>query len=201
MSSTLIATDAVDQVYARSLFELAQAEGRERLDEVFEELEQIVELIRSTPRFREFLRSPLIDAKRREAALRNILKDRVSSLVERFLLLVARKGRLKKLEGIVAAFQSLYYNAFGTMELDVWTASRLGEAQAAHLEERLAAVLKREIVVHYYVDPEMIGGIRVRSGDSLFDASISAQLRRLRQAIDEAGTRTLRERARDMFDA
>ncbi|MCA9286034.1 MAG: ATP synthase F1 subunit delta [Phycisphaerales bacterium] len=201
MPSTLHAIDSVDRVYGRSLFELAKAAGgRAQLDEVFDELEQLLELARQNPRLGEFLRSPIIEHARREASLRRILEGQVSDLVLKFVLTVARKGRLAKLQGITAAFQGLYYQEYGTLEMDVWTASALGAEQAAGLRERLKAIVGREIVLHQYVDPAMIGGIRVRSGDYLFDASISGQLRRLRQSIDDAGAKVMRERARGMLE-
>ena len=77
-------SDAVSQVYARSLYELAeQAGGPDKIEEVGQELEEICELTRADRGFREFLGSPIIEMGRREEALRRIFADRVTDLMLR----------------------------------------------------------------------------------------------------------------------
>jgi F-type H+-transporting ATPase subunit delta len=194
-------TDALSQVYARSLFELAEsAGGREKIQEVASELEQIAELARSDRGLREFLASPLIDPVRRGASLRRIFEGRVSDLTMRFLLVLNEKGRLRRFDSIVETFDHLEQEAFGRIEVDLFTAAPLGSAQLADIKARVQKVLRHEPVMHPYTDPAMIGGIKLRIGDQLVDGSIATQLRRMKHALLSSGGAAIRERLSRFID-
>jgi F-type H+-transporting ATPase subunit delta len=187
-------SDALAQVYARSLFELASsAGGREKIMEVSDELEQLGDLLRGDRRFREFLASPVIDRQRRGTSMNRILANRVTDLTLRFLLVLNEKGRLDRLESIAAAFDHLVQESFGRVEVDVFTPAPLGPAALESVRQRVQAALGREPVLHPYTDPAMLGGIRLRIGDQLIDGSVAAQLRRMKSALHSSGS-ALREK-------
>lgn len=187
--------DALASVYARSLFQLAeQAGGQDKIEEVNDELEQILELTRRDPVFAEFLTSPIVDAKARADSLRRILDGRVTDLTLRFLLVLNNKGRLPKFESIAEAYSSLMQEAFGRIEVDVHTAGELGPEAVEAIRTRVRDALGREPVLHTYVDPSMIGGVRLRIGDRLIDGSVSRRLRRLRDELLEGSGWAIRER-------
>lgn len=195
------ATDSLSRVYARSLFELAEAAGgRDKIIEVGDELEQIVELARGDAAFREFLRSPVIDQSARGGALNQILSDRVTDLTLRFLLVLNDRGRLDRLESIQAAYDHLQQESFGRVEVDVFTPAPLGSEQQAAIRDRIQQALHREPVLYTYTDPSMIGGIRLRIGDQLIDASVATRLRRLRERLLAGGHGALSDRMDRLFD-
>src|SRR5690349_12007951 len=87
--------DALANVYAHALMELAEAKGgRAEIESVLGELEELAEVARANPKFGEFLRSQAVPASQRAGSLEKILKGRVSDLVLRFILVVNEKGRL-----------------------------------------------------------------------------------------------------------
>ena len=86
------------------------------------------------------------------------------------------------------------------VEVDVFTASPLDSAGLASVRERLAGSLKRDVVVHPYVDGSMIGGVKFRIGDQLVDASVATRLRKLRDRLSTEGASALRERLDRMFE-
>lgn len=177
-------TDAVAHVYARSLYELAEeAGGRDKILEVAEELEQVCELARGDRAFAGFLASPVIDRARRGAALQKIFDGRITDLVLRFVLVLNGKGRLGHLGPIGDAFDQLVHEAFGRVEVDVYTPSGLSDRQMDSIKRRIGAALGKEPVVYAYTDPSMIGGLKMRVGDQLIDGSVSSRLRRMRQAF------------------
>jgi F-type H+-transporting ATPase subunit delta len=181
-------TDSLAKVYARSLFELAAGSSRrEAVLETADELEQIGELMRGDKALREMFASPIIDPARREASLRKVFSGRVSDLTLRFLLVLNDKGRLSHLGAIIAAFDQLVQEAFGKVEVDVFTAAPLGAEQLRDVAARIQAALRREPVLHPYTEPSMIGGIKLRIGDQLVDGSVAAQLRRLRSELLQGG--------------
>lgn len=187
--------DAVDRVYAQSLFELAEAQGgREQLEAVAGELEELANLIRSHHELAELLGSRIIPAADKERSLNAIFKGRLSDLVLRFLLVLLRKERLNRTLPITVAFDELIQERFGRIEIDLYTRHPLPADQIESIRQRLHKALQREPVLHTYVDETMIGGVRMQVGDKLVDASIDTQLRRMRERLIENGANQVRAR-------
>jgi F-type H+-transporting ATPase subunit delta len=193
-------TDAVSTTYARSLYELAEGAGADKVREVAQELADIVELARGDRNFREFLQSPLIDAAKRRTSLQRIFADRVTDLTLRFLLVLNEKDRLPHLESIVAAYGSLVDEAQGRVEVDLWTAAPMGQEQLEVVTARIREALGKDPVIHPYTDPDMMGGIKLRIGDQLVDGSLATRLRRLRQSLLAEGGSNVRARAASMIE-
>ncbi len=188
-------TDALANVYARSLYDLAEeAGGHDKIVEVAEELEQTCELARADRAFREFLASPIIDQTRRGEALKRIFHGNVTDLVLRFLLVLNNKDRLSHLEMISDAYDRLVHEAFGRVEVDVYTPSAPEAEQVESLKQRIASALGKEPVIYTYSDPTMIGGLKLRIGDQLIVGSVASRLRRLRQNLLTSGGSAIRDR-------
>ena len=187
-------TDALSGVYARSLYELAQdAGGRDKIVEIADEIEQVCELARGNRGFREFLGSPIIDRGRRADALRGIFRERVTDLTLRYMLVLNDRGRLGHLEAIGNAYDQLVHEAFGRVEVDLFTPAPLDPGQLDAIKQRIGTALGKEPVVYAYTDPSMIGGLKLRIGDQLIDGSVAARLRRMRHRFLTTGAAALRE--------
>jgi len=185
---------ALANVYARSLFELAQqAGGQEKISEVLGELEQICELLRSDREFREFFASPIIDKAARSESIRQIFSNRITDLTLRFLLVLNNKDRLNQLESVAAAFDHKVQEAYGRVEVDVYTAAPLGREQLESVRERIHKAIGRDPVLHPYAEPAMLGGLKLRIGDQLIDGSVANKLRRMKRDL-LASSGKLRER-------
>ncbi|MGD9689561.1 MAG: ATP synthase F1 subunit delta [Phycisphaerales bacterium] len=185
--------DAVAQIYAQSLFDLAmQAGGQPRAEEVLAELEDIIELARSDRQFGEFLSSRIVASKDRDASLVKIFQGRASEAVVNFLRLLNSRGRLVALTGIVSAFDRLVQNSFGRVEVDVFTATPLSGDDQQALRAKLKGVLGKEPILHPYTDASIIGGIRLQIADRLIDASVSTALRKIRDQLTQNGLPAVR---------
>ena len=187
--------DALAAVYARSLFELAEkAGGQAKISEVAQELEEICELLRSDRKIREFFNSPILDREARTQSIRRIFSNRITDLTLRFLLVLNTKGRLKHLESITAAFDRFVQEAYGRVEVDVYTVAPLAQDQMSSRRERIRSAIGREPVLHPYTDVTMLGGLKLRIGDQLIDGSVANKLRRMKRDILTDGSTRLRER-------
>ncbi len=187
--------DAVDRVYAQSLFELAEADGgRALLESVAAELEEIADLSRAHLELAELFGSRIIPPADKRRSIEAIFKDRVSDLILRFLLVLLRKERLNRTLPIIAAFDELIQARFGRVEIDLYTRHPLPADQLDSIRQRLKHALQREPVLHPYTDDSMIGGLRMRFGDKLIDASIATRLRRMREQLIEGGSGAIRAR-------
>ena len=159
------------------------------------ELEDVLELTRSDAKFGEFLASLILPAKKRAVSLQQIFKGRVSDVTLRFLLVLNQKERLGHLPAIIAALAQMVQEAFGRIEVDVYTASPISQEELRDIHQRLQTVLKREPVVHAYTEPPMIGGLKLQIGDQLIDASVQTRLRRMRDKLTQSGGSELRSKA------
>lgn len=192
------APDALAKVYAQGLFAAAEkhpdgAEG------VLGELEDILEMARNDRAFSELLASRLIDAGQRDASLVRLFEGRVSTTTLSFLRLLNRKGRLANLIPITGAIDAMVQERFGRVEVDVFTAAPIAQSELESIKRRLTEALGKEVVLHPYTESAMIGGIKLRMGDQLIDASVRAELNRLRDRL-LSQTGSVRARARDMLD-
>lgn len=193
--------DALANVYARSLFELAtDAGGTNKLVEVADELEQICELAREDKKINLFLSSPVVDVKARGKALSAIFTNRITDLMLRFLLVLNNKGRLDRLESIETAFDQLVQEAFGRIEVDVITPVAIDAELIATIKEKISTVLGKEPVLHPYVDESLLGGIKLRIGDQLIDGSVQTRLRKLSEELKNNGGAAVRERFESFMD-
>lgn len=193
--------DALAAVYAQSLFELAYEQGgQEAAESIGGEIEDIVELARGDAGFSEFLASRVLGVDAREATLRSIFTGRCSTLVLHFLLLLNRKGRLSHLPPIVAAYDQIVQERFGRIEVDVFTASPIDDAQLSSIRDKLAEAIGKQPVMHPYTDASMLGGLKLRIGDQLIDASVSSRLQAMRERLIDRGGTTIRGRANDLLD-
>ena len=193
--------DALANVYARSLFELAtDAGGTDKLMEVADELEKICELAREDKKINLFLSSPVVDVKARGKALSAIFTYRITDLMLRFLLVLNNKGRLDRLESIETAFDQLVQEAFGRIEVDVITPVAIDAELIATIKEKISTVLGKEPVLHPYVDEGLLGGIKLRIGDQLIDGSVQTRLRKLSEELKNNGGAAVRERFESFID-
>jgi F-type H+-transporting ATPase subunit delta len=195
--------EAVDRVYATSLFELAEAEGgRERLEDLSGELDQLVELARAEEKLGELLSSRIVAVDKRAVSLKAMFGDgKVSDLLLRFMLVLNDKGRLMRLLTIVSAYQEMVQAKFGRIEVDIYTRHPLSQEQQDAIRDRLHQAVGREPVVYAYTDPAMLGGVKMQIGDRLFDDSIQTKLRNMTELLKKDGSALMRSRAHDAIES
>ena len=192
--------DALANVYARSIFEMARdAGGQSKIEEISSELQQIIELTRSDKDFGKFINSPIIDVNARRDSLRKLFDGRVSDLTLRFLLVLNQKERLNRLETIASAYEGLVQEEYGRVEVDVFTAAPIGDEATASIRARIEEAIGKEPVLHTYEDPNMIGGVKLRIGDQLIDGSVQTKLRQMKADLLSSGGYSLRERITDFI--
>jgi F-type H+-transporting ATPase subunit delta len=167
--------------YARSVLELATAQNQAR--EIGQELEELAKIIDADEAFRVFMSNPAVGEADRAKVLEKVFRGRVAPLVMNFLLVANRRGRLRILDQIVQAYSDLLEQQLGIVEVDVFVAQKLSSEQFDQVRERVGQALKREVVLHQYVDESIIGGLVLRVADRLLDASVKAQLQAIRRQL------------------
>jgi F-type H+-transporting ATPase subunit delta len=139
--------------------------------------------MKDDPGVRLFLSSPAVGTADRQRVLQHAFKGKVSPLMWNFLGVLNLKGRLGILDEIADAYADQLDQQLGKVEVDVTVAHRLGDDQLDEVRRRVSQALKRDATVHQYVDDGIIGGMVLRVGDKLIDASVRYQLQAMRDRL------------------
>jgi F-type H+-transporting ATPase subunit delta len=172
---------AAATAYARALLDLAKAENHAQ--EIGEELKQVRELVEADASFEEFLSNPAHSDKGRLPVLQKAFEGRLSQLMWNFLRVVNAKNRLSILPKIADVYDDLLDELYGKVEVDVTVANRLDDGELEEVRRVVSEALKRDAVVHQYVDESIIGGLMLRVQDKLIDTSVRAQLAAMKQQM------------------
>lgn len=170
--------------YAEALFELAERNGGA---EAFAgPVDLLAGLLRSDPGFRLFLETPRIDADAKKAVLRRAFEGRVPAPFLTFMLVVVDKRRQALLASIADAFNALLDERLGRTHVDVTVSRPLADDELESLTDRLSELLDRTAIPHIRVDPAILGGVIVRTGDAIYDGSLRRRLDRMRTMLLDA---------------
>ncbi len=168
--------------YATALFGLARDENK--IDAVSRSLATLEAALAESGDFKALVTSPLIGRVEAGKAIRALVPTLgVDPVTGNFLGVLADNGRLGELTNVVRLFKRLSSDYRGETAAEVTTAHALDDAQVAALKAKLAARLGRDVAIDTKVDPAILGGIVVRLGSQMIDASIRTKLNTLAQAM------------------
>ncbi|MBL4810165.1 MAG: ATP synthase F1 subunit delta [Phycisphaerales bacterium] len=192
--------DALAKVYAHAVFDVAETTDGTSPEGVLGQLEDLLEIARDNRGFNELLASRLIDSGKRDASLVRMLEGKCDDLTLNFLRQLNAKGRLGHLIPIVGALDEFVQARFGRIEVDIFTASPMSPDALDSIKHQLNESLGKETILHPYTDSTMLGGIKIRMGDQLIDASVQADLRSLRDNLLKNGGAKVRGQSNDLLD-
>ena len=171
--------------YAAALFDLAKEAGA--VGAVESELKSLSSLIDASADLREFLKSPVYE---REDQFRvaSALAERAgfSQLTANFLKLLARNGRLFALPVVIKAFLAMAAADRGEVAAEAITAAPMNDEQTRALRHEIEAMAGKAVNLETRVDPELLGGLVVKIGSRMIDASLNTKLHRLKTVMKEA---------------
>jgi ATP synthase F1 delta subunit len=177
--------EAIAKVYARSLFEVARESGK--LDQVREQLGQFVDALNENRELAVFFFSPYFSISEKQDALGRVLVGAEEIFVN-FLELLIEKHRMPVIFRIRQAFEQLWEEANRTLPVEITSAIELDEGTTESLARQIAERADRKVKLATRVDPEILGGLVVRVGNSILDASIRNRLEQLRRHVAQGAT-------------
>jgi F-type H+-transporting ATPase subunit delta len=180
-------TSGVAERYAQALFSLAQEQNV--TDAVADALQNFAGMIEESADLKRLVLSPVFSAEEQLKAVSALLgKYGFGGITANFIKLVAAKRRLFVLPDMIRAFADLNDRAKGVTRAAVTVAAPLSSDHSAALEEALRQVSGGKTVkVNVNVDPSIIGGIVVKLGSRMVDASLKTKLNSLRTRMKEVG--------------
>ncbi len=184
MADDTKATD-VGARYAQALFDLAVE--RRLLDAVEIDLDTLAAIVRESQDLRRLIASPRFTAEDKAKGFAAVAaRAQLGELTTKFLGLLAANRRASALLQIIVAFKRLAAARRGLVAAQVVTAVALTDAQTAALASALRQALGKEPQIEARVDPAILGGIKVRVGSRLYDASLKSKLDSLKYALKRA---------------
>ena len=168
--------------YATALFGLARDESQ--IDAVTRSLDSLENALTHSSDFATLVTSPLVsrgDATKAIAALTPTFG--LDPITARFLGVLAQNGRLGELKNVIRLVRQLALGHRGETTAEVTSAHPLNDQQVAELKSKLRARLGRDVGINAAVDPSLLGGIVVRLGSQMIDASIRTKLNTLATAM------------------
>ncbi|MGQ9822451.1 MAG: ATP synthase F1 subunit delta [Thermogutta sp.] len=192
-----VTAERIAAVYAEAFLDVAQAAGE--AESLVLELEEMVrEVLDPWPDFESLLASSIISHEEKSQILRRVFGGRVNPRVLDFLLVLSRRGRLDCLRVIVRAVREEWIRRRNEIRVRVRTAVALKAEVASELERTLESLLGRRPIMEQRVEPDLLGGIVIEVGNTVFDASVAVQLERVRKQIIDRSAHEIQSR-RDRF--
>ena len=173
--------ETVARNYAETLFELASR--NESIQEYGDALGMVAGLLEDDSRFRTFVETPRIDDETKKDVIRKVFRDKAPKQVINFVLITIDKRRQTLLREISAEYLLLLDDHLGREHVEVTVARPLDDTTENVVSERLSKMLGKQAIPHIRVKPEILGGLVVRTGDTIYDGSVRRRLEDLRRRL------------------
>ncbi len=167
--------------YSLALFNLARE--RSELEAVHDEFQMLNDFLTGRPDFRRFVLSPRIDVREKKKTLLAIFGGELTNTMLNFIYLLLDKKRQTLLLKIREHFVSLYLSYHRSSIITVTTAVKLSGDITKEITHVFEKLLECSVIIQEKVEPSIIGGLRVRVHNTIYDASIAQKLRSLRLSM------------------
>ena len=167
--------------YAQALFLIGEETGK--TDAFLAQLNMVKEAFAQTPELLSVFKSKLVGTEKKKALLAQIFSQDVEQNVQNFLFIIVDKGREEAVEDIISEYQNLTDEKNNIICVKVETAAELSDEQLEALKESVKAKTGKTARIETELNESLIGGVKVKIGDMIYDASVTGQLSALKQQL------------------
>ena len=175
--------EEIAEVYARALFEVAKE--HDVLDRIHDELGQFADTLSEDRELQVFFFSPYFSSEEKRQGVERVVEGADERFVN-FLELLAERHRMPVLYRTRRAFDALWADEKRLLPVSVTSAVDLDESLVEDIGKRIEEQTGRQVELSSQVDPEVLGGLVVRVGNTVLDASVRNRLERLRKQVATA---------------
>jgi F-type H+-transporting ATPase subunit delta len=175
--------EEIAAVYARSLFEVAKEQGK--LDEIREQLGQIADAVAESRELQTFFFSPYFSTQEKEEGLEKAVTG-ADPILMNLLRLLIENHRMPVLFRLRRAYDDRWQEENRLLPVEVTSAVDLDEDTVRQIGDRIAEQTDRKVQLSARVEPDILGGIVVRVGNTVLDASVRNRLEQLRRQVARA---------------
>lgn len=171
-------TSKVAKRYAQGLLDFTQESGN--TESVFTEMKDVVKIMSESKELNQFLNTPFIDARKKDAVALEIFKN-FSSVSQNIIRLVIRQGRESQLKNIAQEFINKVEDIKGTQRISLVTATKLSEQNIQKIIADSNMINVSNYDLETIIKPEILGGYILRVGDQQIDASVKTKLNNIKK--------------------
>jgi F-type H+-transporting ATPase subunit delta len=175
--------EEIASVYARSLFEVAKEQ--DKLDAVREQLGTFADALTEERELQVFFFSPYFSTPEKKDGLKKAVSG-TEPILDNFLELLIEKHRMPAVFRIRRELDRMWQRENKLLPVEVTSAIELDKSTVKHIGDRIGEQTGQKIELSAKVEPDILGGIVVRVGNSIIDASIRARLEQLRKQVARA---------------
>jgi F-type H+-transporting ATPase subunit delta len=178
MKGNSVVSSQVFEPYAQALLALGTSHN---LTEQFgSDAALIIETIDAAAELQQFLENPFTKDDAKKAVLKQIFGGKVQPLTENFLMLLVDRRREAFLSGIFGQYQALLRKLKGIVLAEVSSTVALNDGQKEQIKQQVIAMTgASQVEIAARIDPDLIGGVVIKAGSQVIDASLKGQLRRI----------------------
>jgi F-type H+-transporting ATPase subunit delta len=173
------------QVYARALFQVAREQGK--LDELREQLGQFADALAQNKELALFFFSPYFSSAEKQQSLGGLLQG-ADEVLTNFLSLLIENHRMPVIFRVKDEYERLWDEENKTLPVEITSAIALDQATTESLGKTIGERAGRRVALAARVDPNILGGVVVRVGNSILDASIRNRLEQLRRQVAQGAS-------------
>jgi F-type H+-transporting ATPase subunit delta len=172
--------------YARALLDVAVKEQAD-LELIERELTQFADLFKQYPLLEKVLLNPAVPVPRKRAAVADLLAQaKFTPIVTKLIALLADRDRLVLVPDLLKAYSDRLLDYRGVVRAEVTTATELDAGRRDAIQHGLAALTGRTVRLATKIDPSIIGGLVARIGSTVYDASVTRQLEKMKERLVES---------------
>ncbi|NEQ32775.1 MAG: F0F1 ATP synthase subunit delta [Leptolyngbya sp. SIO4C5] len=177
MSGSLVNSEIIDP-YAQGLMSLAKDQSL--TDRFGEDAAGLLSILQESAELNQFLGSPLVGAEAKKSVLRQVASESLHPYMLNFLMLLIDRGRISLLTGVLKQYQSLLRDLNKTVLAEVTSAIELTDEQKESVRQKVLSMTEAQGVdLETQIDPDLLGGVIIKVGSQVVDASLRSQLRRI----------------------
>ena len=175
--------DVIANRYAEALFQLSEEENITK--EIYNELHDVVEVIKNNKELDNVLKSPLVAKNEKTQLIEALFNNKINNNLKNFLKILVEKGRISYLKSIELTFKELLNDKHNIIEGTVISAIALTEKQVKELEEKLSKKYNKNVTLENEVDQSILGGVLVRLGNTQIDGSVKTRLNNIKDQLTQ----------------
>lgn len=169
--------------YAEALFQVGEESNS--TTKLYEELNAVLDILKSDKNFYNVLKSPLISKGEKKEIIENVFNNRIENDLKNFFKILIDKERVSYLELIQKSFKELLNEKNNIIEGKAITAIPMRKEEIKKLEENLSSKYNANIILENIVDKTILGGVLVRLGNKEIDGTIKTRLENLKQELSQ----------------
>jgi F-type H+-transporting ATPase subunit delta len=174
--------ELTSMIYAESLLDVTEELGT--TEKVKAELDELNELFKENEDLYGFYTSPKINKEQKKETLKGILENQLSPETMNLLCVLLDKRRAMEFPGVVKQFGKLVQEKNNEVAGVVYLAKPCSDEMFQKIEAKLSEVTGKNLKLEKVIDPDLIGGIKVKIGDQIVDSTVATKLRELKGSID-----------------